>query len=152
MANKIPAVTRFQNRGVDGPVSGAIQAIQIVFDSVTASTSHVQTVNFPAGMGFKISDAEWTAESITSTPALTIGDTAAGTQVVASVNLATNTGALTIKDGVIDAGGLISCKIVAGAGETVTQGNLTIVGYATSPPTSLLTRGLKDSSSNPLHF
>lgn len=134
-------VTRFYDRisGQDGPVSGALQIIHMPFDSVTNET-YVQEVNLPAGMGFEITDAYFTAAATGAAPALTIGDTAAGTQVVAAVTCTTDLGALTIKDGTIDAGGLISVVIDATASDTVTQGNLTLVGYVTSPPTTVAWR------------
>ena len=135
-------VTRFYDRvsGVDGPVSGAIQLIHIPIEILGTATTFIHRVNLPAGMSFEITDAEFSAAGVTATPDLTIGDTAAGTQVVASVTCATNLGALTIKDGTIDAGGLISIVVAATASDVVTQGNLTLAGYVTAPPTTVANR------------
>lgn len=132
-------VTRFYNRqsGQDGPVSGALQVIYIPIPSVTNSTyNHI--VQFPPGMGFEIIDVNVSAGAVGATPALFIGDTAAGTQVVASVTVTTTLVTCTVKDGTIDSGGAIYTSIACTASDTVTEGNLTIVGHVTSPPTSVI--------------
>lgn len=132
------AITRFYDRasGRDGPVSGAIQVIHVPIAVIGAATL-IHRVNMPAGMSFEITDAEFSADGISATPDLTLGDTAAGTQVAASVALTTDLGAVTIKDGTIDAGGFLDITVVATASDTVTLGNLTIVGYVSAPPTSI---------------
>ena len=135
-------VTRFYDRGsdADGPVSGAIQIIQIGMDDIANSETLVERVTMPAGMGFEITDIMFWADTITSDPTLTIGDTAAGTQIVAAVACTTALGALTIKDGTIDAAGMIDVRIVADSGDAVESGCISIVGYVTSPPTTLAYR------------
>ncbi len=135
-------LTRFRDRvsGVDGPVSGALYSFYVPIAVIGAATQ-TAVVSLPAGMGFEITDALFTASGISATPDMTIGDTAAGTQVVASVACTTDLGALTIKDGTIVAGGFISVVVVATASDTVTEGNLSIHGFLTAPPTSVMARG-----------
>lgn len=135
------ALTRFSDResGKDGPVSGALQIIHIPVAADGANSTY--RVNLPAGMSFEITDAEFTADTISSGVNITIGDTAAGTQVVASVTVATDTGALTIKDGTIDAGGFADIVFTVTGSETITGGDLTLVGYVSAPPTSVPSRG-----------
>ena len=94
------SLTRFKGRdGRDGPVSGALVIIPLDFAAITNTATVEKRVDLPDGMSFEITDIEWSANTVVSDPSLTIGDSAGGTQVVAAVNLATNTGALTIKDG-----------------------------------------------------
>jgi len=132
-----PLVTRFKQRDkTDGPVSGAIQVLHVPVAIAATAGTLTQQVDLPAGMAFEITDAEFSARTVTGTIGLTIGDTAAGTEVVASVTATTNFGALTIKDGTIDAGGLVSIVYAATAGGVV-DGGLTLVGYVTTPPTSV---------------
>lgn len=135
------SVTRFFDRisGQDGPVSGSLQIFYVPI-AVTGAATQTAVVELPAGMGFEITDIKFSASAISATPDITIGDTAAGTQVVASVACTTDLGALTIKDGTIDAGGIISIVVVATASDTVTEGNLSIVGHVISPPTSVAYR------------
>jgi hypothetical protein len=134
------ALTRFKDarKGEDGPVSGAIMCIPVSFDDVANNETVSQRIELPAGAAFEITDIKVSADSVTSDPALTIGDTAAGTQVVASVNVATDLGALTIKDGTIDAGGFIDVVCVADAGDAAESVSISIWGYLTAPPTSVL--------------
>jgi hypothetical protein len=135
-------VTRFYHRdsGQDGPVSGALQVMPIPVNIAASAGTLTQTIDLPAGMAFEITDVVFTADGITATPEITIGDTAAGTQVVASVSATTNLGALTVKDGTIDAGGLISIVFAATASDVVSGGMLTIVGHVAAPPTSVAYR------------
>jgi len=132
-------VTRFYDRvsGVDGPVSGALQVISVGFDDVANSETVHRQVKFPAGMAFEITDIVVVSGTVTSDPALTIGSTAAGTQIVAAVNVATNLGALTIKEGTIAAGGLIDVRVVADGGDAADNISVTITGFVTAPPTTV---------------
>lgn len=134
-------LTRFYDRisGKDGPVSGALQVIHVPVSIAATAGTLTQQVDLPAGMAFEITDAEFSARTVTGTIGLTIGDTAAGTEVVASVTAVTNLGAVTVKDGSIDAGGFISIVYAATAGGVV-DGGLTLVGYASAPPTSVNVR------------
>lgn len=136
------SLTRFKGRdGKDGPVSGALVVIPISFGDVGNSETAVRKISLPAGMQFELLDAVFVSGTVTSDPALTLGTTAAGTQIVAAVNVATNTGALTIKAGAIAAGGTLDARIVADAGDAVVDANLTLVGYVSAPPTSAVVRG-----------
>lgn len=126
--------------GTDVPWSSAIQVISIGFDDVAASETAIRQIKFPTGMGFEITHMYVTASATTSDPALTIGSTAAGTQVVAAVNVTTDLGVLTIKEGTIAASGLIDVRVVADSGDAAESISLTIIGYPTSPPTTLDTR------------
>lgn len=134
-------VTRFYNRDTeqDGPVSGAIQLFHVDFPSVT-NTSVVKQVNLPAGMGFEVTDIMFTAAATGATPSIEVGTTSSGTQVVAAVTALTNLGALTIKDGTIAAGGDLFITVICTASDTVTQGQFTVAGHVTSPPTTLAYR------------
>lgn len=136
-------LTRFYDpvSGVDGPVSGALQIISVGFDDVANSEVASRQINLPAGMGFEITDIKVSADAVTSDPTLTIGSTAAGTQVVAGVAVTTNLGALTIKEGTIAAAGLIDVVLTADAGDVAESVSVTIVGYVTSPPSSVPDRG-----------
>jgi len=127
--------------GVDGPVSGALQIISVGFDDVANNETVSRRVDLPAGVGFEITDIKVTADSVTSDPSLTIGSTDAGTEVVAAVNVTTNLGALTIKEGTIAATGLIDIVMVADAGDAAESVSITIVGHMTSPPSSIDPRG-----------
>lgn len=135
-----PVVTRFKQRdGGDGPVSGAIQVIDMSFEVAAATNATIfKQLHLPAGMGFVITDIEIFCGTVTSDPEITVGDTAAGTQVVAGANLATGANVLTIKDGAIDAGGLIDVRIDADTGDAIALPiAVTIVGHVGSPPTSV---------------
>lgn len=131
-------VTRFYDRvsGVDGPVSGALQSFYIPVPSVT-NTSVVYAINLPAGQALEITDIMFTAAATGATPSIEIGTTSSGTQIVAAVTATTDLGALTIKDGTIAAGGDIFVTVICTASDTVTQGNVTITGFMTAPPTSV---------------
>lgn len=134
------ALTRFKDAraGVDGPVSGALMCIPVLFDDVANSETVSQRIEMPAGASFEITDIKVSADAVTSDPSLTIGDTAAGTQIVAAVNVTTNLGALTIKDGTIDAGGFADVVMVADAGDAAESVSISVWGYLTAPPTSVL--------------
>lgn len=134
-------VTRFYNRDTDqdGPVSGALQMLRIPVPSVT-NTSVVYQANLPAGMEFEVTDIMFTASATGATPSLEVGTTSSGTQVVAAVTATTDLGALTIKDGTVDAGGDLFFTVICTASDTVTNGQFTVVGHVAAPPTSVAYR------------
>jgi len=138
-------LTRFKGRdGNDGPVSGALVIIPVDFGTVATNVQVDKRIDLPVGMKFQVTDVQWSADAITSDPAITLGDTVAGTQIVAAVNLTTATAAgqaLTVKDGAIAAGGFIHAQLITDTGDAVTEGRLTIVGYVSGPPTSAVVRG-----------
>jgi len=137
MPSRRPVVTRFRQRdGKDGPVSGALQVMPIPISFAAGAGTYTQQVSLPDGMTFEITDAEFHGQTVTAVIGLTIGDTAAGTEVVASVTVTTNLGALTIKDGAIAEDGLISIVYAATASGAV-DGVLTLTGYASAPPLSV---------------
>jgi hypothetical protein len=137
MPSRRPVVTRFRQRdGKDGPVSGALQIMPIPIHLVAGAGTLTQQVSLPDGVTFEITDAVFQAQTVTAVIGLTIGDTAAGTEVVASVTATTNLGALTIKDGAIDDGGLISI-VYAATASGVVDGVLTLAGYVSAPPESV---------------
>lgn len=129
-------LTRFYDResNQDGPVSGAIQVISVGFDDVAASETVHRQVVFPAGMAFEITNVQIVSGTVTSDPQLTIGSSAAGTQVVAALTLTAGYGAATIKEGTIAAGGLIDVRLVADSGDAVENVSVAISGYVTAPP------------------
>ncbi len=137
------ALTRFAERVYtsnntltykDGPVSGAIQVISVGFDDVANSETVHRQVDLPAGMEFEITNVQIVSGTVTSDAQLTIGSTAAGTQVVAALTLTAGYGAATIKEGTIAAGGLIDVRLVADSGDAVENVSVSIVGYVTAPP------------------
>ncbi len=135
------SLTRFKGRdGKDGPVSGALVCIPILFDDVANSETVSQRIGLPAGGEFQITDIIVTADAVTSDPSLTIGDTAAGAEVVAAVNVTTNLGALTIVDGAIGAGGFIDVVMVADSGDAAESVSISIWGHVSAPPTSVRVR------------
>jgi len=125
----------------DGPVSGAIQVIQVTLDDVANNETASSRVTFPPGCSFYISDIYAGADSVTSDPSLTIGTSAAGTQIAKAVNLTTNLGAVTLKQNDVSAGSFIDIVLVADAGDAAESVYLTITGYITAPPTTLAYRG-----------
>lgn len=137
-------LTRFYDReqNGDGPVSGAIQLIALPLQTAVATgTTRVQRFDLPAGMAFKVTDVNVFCGTVASDPAITVGTTAAGTQIVASANLATGANALTIKDGSVAAGGFVDVRIVADANDTIALPvSINVVGHVFSPPTSVPVR------------
>ncbi len=137
-------LTRFYDRisGQDGPVSGALQILPVSLSiAVVTNITTIRQFHLPAGMGFEVTDIEVFVGTITSDPVITVGDTAAGTQLVASVALSTGANVLTVKDGTIDAGGLIDIRIVTDTGDAIALPvSISVVGHNTSPPTSVPVR------------
>jgi len=133
--------TRYKGRdGVTGPVIGALQCIPIQFDDVANGETASQRIELPAGAAFEVTDIKVSADSVTSDPALTIGTSAAGTQVVAAVNVTTDLGALTIKDGTVAAGGFLDVVLVADAGDAAESVSVSVWGHIASEPTSVAKR------------
>jgi hypothetical protein len=128
-------------------VSGAIQMVNLsLATAVLTNTTTIRQVHLPAGMGFEVTDIEVWCGTVTSDPQISVGTTAAGTQIVAAVNLTTGANILTIKDGLVAAGGVIDVRIVADTGDAIAAGaqpppSINIVGYVTLPPTSIPARG-----------
>lgn len=134
------ALTRFKNARAaeDGPVSGALQCIPITFDDVANNETVSHRVVMPAGAAFKVTDVTVGADSVTSDPSLTIGTSAAGTQIVAAVNVTTNLGAATVKSYTPAAAGMIDVVLVADAGDAAESVYINLWGYLIAPPTSVL--------------
>ena len=133
-------VTRFYNRqtDMDGPVSGALQVIYVPMPSITGAQTPEFAIQMPTGMKFNVTDAYFTAAATGATPTIAIGDTASATAVVDTVTCTTDLGALTIVDGLITAGDKILVTITSTASDTITEGNLTIVGHIAKAPTSVI--------------
>lgn len=138
------ALTRFKDAraGRDGPVSGAIIVIPVQFGDVANSETSQYSWSPPAGMAVEIVDINVQANAVTSDPALTIGTTKAGTQVVATVNITTNLGSLTLKTTAITASDVLDIRVVADSGDTAEGVGVTLVAYVSAPPTSLTVRGI----------
>lgn len=142
------SLTRFKRRGadgvmVDGPVSGAVVVIPVDFGSMLTGISLDRRIDLPLGASFELTDAQWSANTVTSDPSMTIGVTVAGAQIVAAVNLVTGTADgqdLTIVDGTVDEGEFIFVRITTDAGDSFDQGRLTLVGYLSAAPTSVRER------------
>lgn len=133
------SATRFYDRqtDMDGPVIGSLQVLYVPMPSITGAQTPEFRVSMPAGMKFNVTDAYFTAAATGATPTVQIGDTSDATAVVAAVTCTTNLGALTIKDGLIPAGDELIVTITSTASDTITEGNLTIVGHIASPPNSI---------------
>lgn len=135
------ASTRFKGRnGVTGPVIGALQCIPVLFDDVANDETVSQRIKLPAGAGFEIVEINVSADAVTSDPSLTIGTSSAGTQVVAAVDVTTDLGALTIKEGTVGAGGFIDIVAVADAGDAAESVSINVWGHLTSEPTATAKR------------
>lgn len=142
-------LTRFKNRQadgveIDGPVSGALQMVVVNFSpGVAGGTSDKYKIDLPAGCRFKVTDASFRASAIAGTPTLAIGTTANATALVASTNLSTNLGALTVKSASQHLAAdsmLIATLTVNGGTNTCRGGVLTLVGHVSAPPTSVVVR------------
>ena len=134
------ALTRFKDarKGEDGPVSGALMCIPITFDDVANSETVSHRIVMPAGAAFRVTDVTAGADAITSDPQLSIGTSAAGTEIVAAVSLTTNLGAATVKSYTPAAAGMIDVVLVADAGDVAESAYINIWGYLVEPPTSVL--------------
>lgn len=129
------SATHFKGR--DGsPVVGALQCIPVILDDVANDETVSARIKMPAGCGFEITEISVSADSVTSDPSLTVGSSAAGTEVVAAVDVTTNLGALTIKEGTISAGGFIDIVAVADSGDAAESVSICVWGYPTSVPTA----------------
>lgn len=133
-------VTRFYNRqtGMDGPASGALQIVYVPMPSITGAQTPEFRVSMPAGMKFNVTDAYFTAAATGATPTIAIGNTSDATAVVNTVTCTTNLGALTIKTGLVPVGDEILVTITSTGSDTITEGNLTIVGHIAKAPTSVI--------------
>ncbi len=123
--------------GQAGPVDGGIQVFSVGFDDVANSETVHRQISLPAGMSVEITDIVIVSGTVTSDPQLTIGSTAAGTQVVAALTLTADYGAATIKEGTIAAGGLIDVRLVADSGDAVENVSVSIVGFVAAAPSSI---------------
>jgi len=132
-------VTRFYDSqsGKDGPVSGAIVVIPVTWAFVGTNT-YAWSWAPPAGMSLEIVEIQARAVAVTSDPSLTIGTTAAGTQIVAAVDLTTNLGALTLKATSITSSNRLDVRLTADSGDGAEGVSVTITGYISAPPTSLI--------------
>jgi len=144
-------LTRFRHRSetsngtkiaVDGAVSGAIQVIPFVSTvAVTNGADYLADLVMPAGMKFKITDAVINVGTVANTPIVSIGSTAAGTEIAKTTLAATSVAAsqaMTIKSYDPAAAGTISVRITAAAGETIALPvSVTVVGHPYDAPTSV---------------
>lgn len=146
-------VTRQKRRkgsvSFDGAFSGALQVIPITFTSGnTTSLAYPHTIDLPAGMSLRIVAIDVQSVGLTDTPTVTVGTAKAGTQVVASVGVTTNLGALTLKggdaDGVvqISAGGIVDVRVTNNTTALFEVVNVDIYAYVSAPPTSLVARNI----------
>lgn len=122
-----------------GPVGPTVSVITLPFTYLGTNLAASVRVDLPAGMGFVITSASAYATAVTSDPSLTIGTTTAATAIVAAVNVTTNLGALTLKTGVVAAGGNIVATITNDAGDVIRGGSVNLVGYFTGFPTEVVT-------------
>jgi hypothetical protein len=134
------ALTRFKDgrKNEDGPVSGALQCIPITFDDVAASETVSHRVVMPSGSRFRVTNVTAGADAITGDPQLSIGTTAAGTEIVNAVSLTTNLGAATVRAYTPAATGMIDVVLVADADDAAESAYINLWGYLIAPPTSVL--------------
>ena len=135
-------VVRFKNRtGKDNPVSGAISAIPVQFSTVATGTTYAYQWSPPAGMNFEIIDIYARATAVTSDPAITVGSSSAGAEIVAAVNLTTALGSLTLVTSSITPSSVLDVRVVADAGDSASNVSITVLGYCSVPPDSVFLRG-----------
>ena len=132
------ALTRFYDPRTnrDGPVSGALIVMPIQFSVMATNVTAAHQFVLPAGMKLHITAASVYAVAVTSDPALTIGTSAAGTEIVAAVNITTNLGTLTIKTSAVTSGDRLDVRIVTDTGDALVGGSVTLFGYVSAPPDS----------------
>lgn len=130
---------------VYAPYAGAIACIVIQIDAANLAVTNKnldRKITLPAGMVFKLNSIQVAAlGTITSDPALTMGTSAAGTQIVASVNITSNLGALTLK--ATELSGSVYMRIANDTGDSISaDGAVTInlVGHWQAPPTAMYMR------------
>jgi hypothetical protein len=134
------ALTRFKDArsGKDGPVSGAIIVIPIAFAAMLTNVSQYWSWAPPAGMKVELVSINVQSGAITGDPKITIGTAKAGTEVVASVTVATGLGVLTLKSTEIDSDDVLDVRIVTDTGDVVADSaSVTITAYVSAPPTSV---------------
>jgi hypothetical protein len=137
-------LTRFKDRGtgLDGPVSGSIIALPVVFSTGSASKTYNYSWDMPAGMNLELVDINVQAVGVGGDPQLTVGTAKGGTQIVAATTLTTNLGSLTLKETSLTAGGILDIQIVDDAvGDAFDSASVTVAAYVSSPPLSLFNRG-----------
>lgn len=135
-------VNRTKTRtGKDAPHSGGIAPMTVQFALVTASETKYWQWSPPAGMNYEIIAAYAQASTVSSDPSLTIGSSAAGTQIVDAVNLTTALGDLTIRSSTITPGDTLDIRIASDANDKAVNASVTIVGYCSVPPTAAHFRG-----------
>ena len=125
----------------DGPTSGALQVISIGFDDVANSETVSRQINLPPGCAFYITDIVSMCDAVTSDPKITVGTSAAGAEIVASISLTAAVIEHTLVANQVAANGLIDVVLVADAGDVVESASVTIIGYMTRPPSSVPDRG-----------
>ena len=137
-------LTRFYDRisGQDGPVSGAIQILNFVFDTAPTKNDVLsKQVQLPTGMAFEIVDVSSFSGAVTGDPKLTVGSSAAGGEVVASLTMVAGAVQHTVVEGTIGAAGLIDVTITCDANDSIALPVcVTLVGHVAAPPTSVNVR------------
>jgi len=138
------ALTRFKDAraGVDGPVSGALQSFSVEFLAITASeTDEKIAVQLPTGMQMEVTDVSSFSGAVGAAGALlSVGTESDGEQIVADVAMVAGAMQHTIVEGSVGAAGAIYVQIVGGAstGTVAVPICVTITGYVSAPPTSVL--------------
>ena len=135
------SLTRFKDRdGFDGPVSGTIILIPVTWAQCGTNT-YAWTYVPPAGMSLQIVAAHVRAVAVANSPVIQIGNTLAGTQLLASTTVTTNLGNVTLKAAglatKITSSNLIDVKMINPATATADGVSVTLTAYVSSPPTSL---------------
>jgi hypothetical protein len=129
---------------VDGPVSGAFGPVLVTFNGTGAAggTTVKYKIDLPPGMRYRITHATFRASAVGGTPTIVVGTIANNSALVASTNLSSNLGNLTVKAAsqnyVQDA--MMIATVTINTTNTVRGGVLALFGHMSTPPTTLATR------------
>ena len=137
-------LTRFKDAraGKDGPVSGAIIVIPVMFGDIVNSETVAWSWAPPTGMGLEIVAINVQSGAVTDDPKLTVGTTKTGAEIVAAVTVATALGDATLVSTTVAPGDTLDVRVVADAGDAIADSvSVTITAYVSHPPTALLIRG-----------
>ena len=138
------ALTRFKDAraGKDGPVSGAIIVIPVMFEDLQVNETVAWSWAPPTGMALEIISINVHSGTVTNDPKLTVGVTKTGAEIVASVTVAAALGDVTLASTAVPSGSTLDVRVVADADDTIADSvSVTITAYVSAPPTSLLIRG-----------
>lgn len=138
------SLTRFYDRqsGRCGPVIGALQSFSVEFANIVAAETDEQVMlQLPAGATFEISDvSSFTGAIGAAGVTFSVGTTTGGEEVVANVAMVAGVMNHTIVEGTVGPATLVYVTLTGGAstGTAAAPIVVTITGYISTPPTSVL--------------